>query len=113
MGGDEEICEELVQEVARLRLGSGELDGLRLALVMHFRKKTDEKRTFNIVRCTASFAIHHAYILAKFSILVTIFGDVLNSGTSSSARPCISGPPTLVSPRLRRKSHRQNCSVIL
>lgn len=58
-----------------------------------------------------SLAIHHPYALATFRSLA---GEtLLTSNPASSPRfLTTSAPPTAVSPRSRRKSHKQNCSVI-
>ena len=68
--------------------------------------------TFKIIRLAQSLAIHHAYALATcckrvFDILFT------SNSTSSLAFLITAAPPTLDSPRSRKKSHKANCNVIL
>ena len=61
-----------------------------------------------------SFAIHHAYALATLRILAFEILSTLKPATEPSLRFfSISVPPTFVSPRSRKKSHRQNWRVIL
>jgi len=67
----------------------------------------------NIDTATQSFATHHAYAFATLRILVKEISLASKPSPSSFKFLRTSAPPTEASPRSRKKSHRQNCSVIL
>lgn len=72
-----------------------------------------EERTLSIARVHASFAIHHAYALATFLERVLEILPTSKLATSSFRFFNTSVPPTPVSPRSRKKSHKQNCRVMV
>lgn len=75
--------------------------------------RTVKSTGLNIDSATQSFAAHHAYAFATLRILVEEISLASKPSPLSFKFLRTSAPPTEASPRSRKKSHRQNCSVIL
>ena len=115
--------EELGEECVCGGFEGCEVDGLRCCELL-VRIVTDrgegKRQTLRIANVHASFAIHHAYARATFLSRVDEIpppplptSNFLPPSSSSRRFLSTSAPPTFVSPRSRRKSHKQNWSVIL